>query len=111
MIPEDVEAYVEVSRTLDMPVAGGEAEFARFGFGWLLAERAVDIVHADLTATGGYTEGQRIGALASAWGVRYLPHGGQYRWADRQPAVCGGPATRHRIAIPAGAHLRVRQDS
>ncbi len=74
VIPEDIEAYVEVSRALDMPVAGGEAEFTRFGFKRLLTERAVDIVQPDLTATGGFTECQRIAALASAWGVRYLPH-------------------------------------
>ncbi|MDQ3657137.1 MAG: mandelate racemase/muconate lactonizing enzyme family protein, partial [Chloroflexota bacterium] len=74
VVPEDIEAYVEVSRALDMPVAGGEAEFTRFGFKRLLSERAVDIVQPDLTATGGFTECQRIAALASAWGVRYVPH-------------------------------------
>ncbi len=74
VIPEDIEAYVEVSRALDLPIAGGEAEFSRFGFRRLLAARAVDIVQPDLTATGGFTECQRVAALASAWGVRYLPH-------------------------------------
>lgn len=74
VIPEDIEAYVEVSRALDLPVAGGEAEFTRFGFRRLLSERAVDIVQPDLTATGGFTECQRIAALAGAWGVRYVPH-------------------------------------
>jgi D-galactarolactone cycloisomerase len=74
VIPEDIEAYVEVSRALDMPVAGGEAEFTHFGFRRLLAERAVDIVQPDLTATGGFTACQRIAALASAWGTRYIPH-------------------------------------
>lgn len=74
VIPEDLEAYAEVAHALDLPVAGGEAEFTRFGFRRLLAARAVDIVQPDLTATGGFTECQRIAALASAWGVRYLPH-------------------------------------
>jgi D-galactarolactone cycloisomerase len=74
VIPEDIEAYVEVSRALDIPIAGGEAEFTRFGFRRLFSARAVDIVQPDLTATGGFTECQRIAALASAWGIRYLPH-------------------------------------
>ena len=74
VIPEDIEAYVEVSRALDLPVAGGEAEFTRFGFKRLLAERAVDIVQPDLTMAGGFTECLRIAALAGAWGVRYVPH-------------------------------------
>lgn len=72
--PEDIDGYIEVSRALDMPVAGGEAEFTRFGFRHLIAKRAVDIVQPDLTATGGFTECQRIAAMASAWGVRYVPH-------------------------------------
>jgi D-galactarolactone cycloisomerase len=74
VIPEDLEGYAEVSRALDMPVAGGEAEFTRFGFRRLLEARAVDIVQPDITATGGFTECLRIAALASAHGIRYLPH-------------------------------------
>ncbi len=74
VIPEDLEAYAEVAHALDLPVAGGEAEFTRFGFRRLLEARAVDIIQPDLTATGGFTECQRIAALASAHGVRYLPH-------------------------------------
>ena len=74
VIPEDLEAYAAVAQALDLPIAGGEAEFSRFGFRRLLEARAVDIVQPDLTATGGFTECQRIAALASAHGVRYLPH-------------------------------------
>lgn len=74
VIPEDIEAYIEVTRALNIPVAGGEAEFTRFGFRDLLARRALDIVQPDLTMGGGITECQRISALASAFGVRYLPH-------------------------------------
>ncbi len=74
VIPEDIAGYAEVSRALDLPVAGGEAEFTRYGFARLFAARALDIAQPDLTATGGFTECQRIAALASAWGVRYLPH-------------------------------------
>jgi D-galactarolactone cycloisomerase len=74
VIPEDIEAYVEVARALDMPVAGGECEYTRFGFRRLFAARAVDIVQPDLTVSGGFTECQRVLALASAWGIRYLPH-------------------------------------
>lgn len=74
VIPEDIEAYVEVSRALDLPIAGGEAEFSRFGFKRLLSERAVDIVQPDLTIAGGFTECQRIATLANTWGIRYVPH-------------------------------------
>jgi D-galactarolactone cycloisomerase len=74
VIPEDIEAYIEVNRALDLPIAGGEAEHSRYGFKRLLSERAVDIVQPDLTVAGGFTECQRIAALASTWGIRYVPH-------------------------------------
>jgi len=74
VIPEDIEGYAEVCRALDLPVAGGEAEYTRYGFRRLFAARGVDIAQPDLTAAGGFTECQRIAALASAHGVRYLPH-------------------------------------
>lgn len=74
VIPEDVESYAEVSRALDLPIAGGEAEYTRYGFRRLFAVRGVDIAQPDLTAAGGFTECVRIAALASAYGVRYVPH-------------------------------------
>lgn len=74
VIPENLEAYAAVAHALDVPIAGGEAEFNRFGFRRLLEARAVDIVQPDLTATGSFTECQRIAALVGAHGVRFLPH-------------------------------------
>lgn len=74
VIPEDLDGYAAVSQALDMPVAGGEAEWTRYGFRRLFDARGVDIVQPDLTAAGGFTECQRIAALASVYGVRYLPH-------------------------------------
>ncbi len=74
VIPEDLAGYAELAHTLDLPIAGGEAEFNRFGFHQLFAARGVDIVQPDLTATGGFTECQRIATLAQLYGVRYLPH-------------------------------------
>jgi D-galactarolactone cycloisomerase len=72
--PEDVQGYVEVRRQLPMPIAGGECEFTRWGFRELLARRAVDIVQPDTCSAGGLSECRKIAALASAYGVRYVPH-------------------------------------
>lgn len=74
VIPEDVEGYAALCRALDVPIAGGEAEYTRYGFRRLFAARGVDIVQPDLTVAGGFTECQRIAALAGAHGVRYVPH-------------------------------------
>jgi D-galactarolactone cycloisomerase len=74
VIPEDVEGYAQVKAAVRMPVAGGEAEFTRWGFRELCARRAVDILQPDLCACGGFTEAWRIAGLASAWGLTVFPH-------------------------------------
>lgn len=72
--PEDVAGYCRVRQALDIPIAGGEAEFTRYGFRDLIVQGAVDIVQPDLCLTGGISEGRKIATLASAWHVRCLPH-------------------------------------
>lgn len=74
VIPEDREGYAEVRRGQPVPVAGGEAEFTRFGFRELLLARAVDIAQPDVMAAGGITECKRILDMAAAFGVRCNPH-------------------------------------
>jgi len=72
--PLDIEAYLEVKRRLSIPLAGGEAEYTRFGFEPLLGRRAVDYAQPDLCATGGISEGMKIATLASLYGIHVTPH-------------------------------------
>ena len=72
--PEDVDGYVEVTRSLDMAVAGGENEFTRWGFRDLVVRKAMDIVQPDVCAAGGISECRKIATLASAHGVECIPH-------------------------------------
>ncbi len=72
--PEDIDGYVEVSRALDMAVAGGENEFTRWGFREAITRKAMDIVQPDVCAAGGLTECKKIATLASAHGVECVPH-------------------------------------
>ncbi|MFT5195165.1 MAG: D-galactarolactone cycloisomerase [Candidatus Promineifilaceae bacterium] len=72
--PEDIEGYIEVRKAVTMPVAGGEAEFTRFGFRHLITQRAVDILQPDICAAGGLTEGRRIADMARTWHMRCIPH-------------------------------------
>jgi D-galactarolactone cycloisomerase len=72
--PEDLDGYLQVKRALTMPISGGEAEYARFGFRGLVARRCVDILQPDICACGGFTEALRIVALANTWGVTVYPH-------------------------------------
>ena len=57
-----------------VPIAAGENHYTRFDFARLIEERAVQILQPDLSKTGGLTEGMRIAAMASAWGLPVHPH-------------------------------------
>ena len=72
--PEDHGGYREVKQALPMPIAGGEAEFTRWGFRPLLSERQVDIAQPDVCAAGGISECKKIADMANAFGVRVNPH-------------------------------------
>ncbi|RMF88751.1 MAG: mandelate racemase/muconate lactonizing enzyme family protein, partial [Nitrospinota bacterium] len=74
VVPEDIAGYLQVKQALSIPVAGGEAEYTRYGFRELLSQRAVDIVQPDICACGGFSEAMKIATLASTWGVTYYPH-------------------------------------
>ena len=72
--PEDLRGYQEVKAALTIPIAGGEAEFTRWGFRPLLVERAVDILQPDTCAAGGISECKKIADMANAFGLRVNPH-------------------------------------
>lgn len=74
VVPEDLDGYCRVRRALDIPIAGGEAEFTRYGFRDLISRGAVDIAQPDLCICGGLSEGAKIAALAQTWHVRLIPH-------------------------------------
>ena len=88
--PEDLDGYVEVTRALDMAVAGGENEFTRWGFRDIVVRKAMDIVQPDVCAAGGISECRKIATLASAHGVECVPHA----WGS----VIGVAATLHFLA-------------
>ncbi len=72
--PEDIDGYVEVTRALDMAVAGAENGFTRWGFRDIIVRKAMDIVQPDVCAAGGISECRKIATLASAHGVECVPH-------------------------------------
>ena len=71
---DDVEGYVEIRRSLNMRIAGGEGLQGRWGFRDLIQRRGYDIVQPDVSIAGGFTECRKIAAMASANHLRVLPH-------------------------------------
>jgi len=97
VVPEDRAGYRRVRDALDVPVAGGEAEFMRFGFLDLFRDGCVDIAQPDLCVCGGFTEWTRIQTLASTFGVLSVPHvwGSGIALAAALQALAVSPLTPH----------------
>jgi len=72
--PEDLKAYKEIKAKTNIPMAGGECDFTRYGFRDILLSEAIDIIQPDTAAAGGLTECKKIADMASVFGVRYQPH-------------------------------------
>ena len=72
--PDDHAALAEVRAATEVPIATGESEFTRFDYRSLLAENAADVLQPDVARAGGFTEIRRVAAMASAHGVRTIPH-------------------------------------
>ena len=71
---DDVAGYVEIRHALGMRIAGGEQLRGHRAFRDLIQGRGLDIVQPDISIAGGFTECRKVQAMASANGVRVLPH-------------------------------------
>lgn len=74
VVPDDLGSYCEVRDRQPIPVAGGECDYTRWGFRDILTRRAIDIIQPDTCAAGGLSECKKIADMATAFGVRYVPH-------------------------------------
>ncbi|WP_317855236.1 mandelate racemase/muconate lactonizing enzyme family protein [Chakrabartyella piscis] len=74
VIPEDIGGYKEVKAATSIPIAGGEAEFTRYGFKRFIDERCVDILQPDCSIMGGLSEAQKIFSMAKIANTQCYPH-------------------------------------
>jgi L-rhamnonate dehydratase len=85
-------------------IATGEHEYTRYGFRQLLEHNGASIWQPDINWCGGLTELRRIGALAAAYDISVIPHGGGLNeaihyvmantncpWAEMFMPAPGGP--------------------
>ncbi len=91
-------------------LATGEHEYGRYGFRHLLENKSVSIWQPDMNWCGGLTELRRIGALAAAYDIPVIPHGGGLNgtshwilattnapWAELFLPSPGGPKEVYRL--------------
>lgn len=74
----------QVTKTLDIPVAGGEQEFSLRRFRWSIANRVMDVAQPDLHYFGGYLRTIRVARMANAAGMPCTVHmsGGGLGYVD-----------------------------
>ena len=72
--PEDLEGYLELKSLLEIKIAGGEAEFTRWGWRNILQKRCVDLAQPEVCALGGISEYLKVLAMAHANFVPVVNH-------------------------------------
>lgn len=71
---DDMDSSAALAAATDIPIAGYETEYTRYGMRDAITRRAVDIVQTDVIWSGGITECRKIATLASSWGMPCIPH-------------------------------------
>ncbi|MEM7197994.1 MAG: mandelate racemase/muconate lactonizing enzyme family protein [Pseudomonadota bacterium] len=72
--PEDLDGYRELRTGLHVNIAGGEAEFNRWGWRTILENRGLDIAQPEVCALGGISEYLRVLALCHAHFTPVINH-------------------------------------
>ena len=72
--PEDYEGYKELKDNLKTNIAGGEAEFTKYGWNQLIKKRCIDIAQPEVCGLGGITEYLKVSALAQSNFIPIVNH-------------------------------------
>ena len=72
--PEDLDGYRDLRQGLRVNIAGGEAEFGRWGWRGILENRGLDIAQPEVCALGGISEYLRVLALCHAHFTPVINH-------------------------------------
>jgi L-alanine-DL-glutamate epimerase-like enolase superfamily enzyme len=75
VLPDKIEQYAQIRRSVNIPISGGEHEYTRWGLKMLMEAGACDILQPDIYWAGGISETMKICALASAYDLPVIPHG------------------------------------
>ena len=93
VMPDKLESYVEIQRASPILISGGEHEYTRWGFRYIVENKAMDILQPDIYWAGGISETVKICALASTFDLPVIPHGHSthataHLIASQPPNVC-----------------------
>jgi len=75
--PHDYAGFGRLNTTIKSTrIATGEHEYGRYGFRYLMEANGASIWQPDIQWCGGLTELRRIAAMAAAYDIPVIPHGG-----------------------------------
>ena len=114
--PDDYEEFGRLRRQIKSTrIVTGEHVYTRYGFRQLLHHKSAEIWQPDIHWCGGLTEIRRIGALASAYDIPVIPHGGGQRDAIHYVmATPNSPCAEMFMPAPGGpavVYERYEQDN
>ena len=72
--PEDYGGYKELKEKLKTNIAGGEAEFTKYGWNQLIKNNCIDIAQPEVCGLGGITEYLKVSALAQSNFIPIVNH-------------------------------------
>ena len=98
--PEDHSGYVELCRALKTTIAGGEAEFTRWGWRDLLSSGAVGLAQPEVCGLGGISEYLKVTALCDANFVPVINH----VWGSAVAVAVNIHLLAARPPLPGGLH-------
>ena len=100
--PEDLDGYRELRRGLKVNIAGGEAEFSRWGWRALLESRSLDIAQPELCGLGGISEYLRVLALCHSHFTPVVNH----VWGSAVAVAANLQLLAAMPPLPGGLHPR-----
>ena len=72
--PENIDAMAKVTASTSIPICTGEWVHRCDGFRTLIQNQACDMLHVDVSSTGGLLEGKRIADLADLYYMPFAAH-------------------------------------
>jgi L-rhamnonate dehydratase len=75
VMPDRIDSYRRIKERTNIPLAGAEHEYTRWGFKRFIDAEALDVLQPDIYWCGGLSETLKIAAYATAHDLVTIPHG------------------------------------
>jgi galactonate dehydratase len=99
---ESPEAYAQLRRLIDVPLAIGEEFSSKWAFAPFIERGLTDFVRVDICNVGGFTEAVKVAAMAEAHYLDLMPH-------HPLGPICGAATAHLCIASPNVAAMEFRR--